>query len=939
MGFHNFAKPIDYVPLFPTTRSYAYRDSDLVGGNVTLWASFYGLIREKGSNRQDSPTAYNFGAGSVGGGGYRIPDVSPVNLQIQAVDWGVSNGQIYQAVNNRVGQWMMASNGYNHNDISVRVKTNVNPPFSTGLAGIQNHGQANQGLMTFLHGPTQRIRVAKLYDGFTSTVYFTGTTPITLDTFYTLRTIEVGETLSIYLNGVLEGTVDLTNIKLGSSDTSGSAMSSSPGIGLVTDINSSRFSDFYVAPQFATPAATNITVRNYDGDILYTSTFAALADPTLVTIPDSALKQRNNLGPYGWYRVYLTGPDRADNAWGTSYGDCTFARLPASNLPNHGILHQLGSGLDRIDEVGEGEWGLGSSRYSIFNVTSPSTLIVSERTPSLQLAKTWVVDTASAVRPRKLVMAWSGGSLGNESNVTAVVSSLQNLVKVWESRNEPNYFDGPDHWTTTEFIPFANAVHAGDPTATVIGPGSVSFNDWGSIFYFERFLAAGGGNYADAFSFHPYNCYQGDLAMMRYTLGKVQALMTAAGKGNYDMYMTEQGYAWMYAGVVWPHYSARWNSLMYFAQSCITADKMRPETTCYWYDGYDSIAGGSTYDSFPTSWHSASGPGPQVGPVRTMSAEIFGKTFTSELDFGTYGSNLYVGGIWTNPSTGVKVLGIQAASYGANTIRLRVTGATNFTLVDPWGNTSTITAVGGDLLVPMHELTQWIRLPAGVTAALEPTDWAFGANACLTGTVATSATSNIQHLNYVNDDIQNNGYVRGFNEDVMQIGVFGGADAPFPTTVDVNFASQPISRIIVHALPPWQRYGTLTDFDLQVYNGTTWTTVHTWVSDLTRSFYFTSGAPRGRIETYWQDQYIFDHQFTAPVTCQGVRCLVRKTSYGAFDTRETSEPSWGSNGQGGGGYLIHIREIQAFNTTGAPPAPPAPPPSTGRNPAMGGVLR
>ena len=76
-----------------------------------------------------------------------------------------------------------------------------------------------------------------------------------------------------------------------------------------------------------------------------------------------------------------------------------------------------------------------------------------------------------------------------------------------------------------ELAPFYALVKSVDPTLKVIAPGAVTVGPpmagWN-----DEFFRAGGGKYIDAFSFHAYNCVNGDLNLTRMSMDQVNGWLS-----------------------------------------------------------------------------------------------------------------------------------------------------------------------------------------------------------------------------------------------------------------------------------------------------------------------------------------------------------------------------------------------------------------------------
>lgn len=114
------------------------------------------------------------------------------------------------------------------------------------------------------------------------------------------------------------------------------------------------------------------------------------------------------------------------------------------------------------------------------------------------------------------VPAWANGNKGQsvppsdladwDSYVRAIVKHTKGQVKFWEIWNEPN---DPRFWTgdNATLIDMARRAYqiikAEQPTAVVLTP-SATWTTTSPSQWFDRYFAAGGGQYADVIAFHGY---------------------------------------------------------------------------------------------------------------------------------------------------------------------------------------------------------------------------------------------------------------------------------------------------------------------------------------------------------------------------------------------------------------------------------------------------
>jgi len=65
----------------------------------------------------------------------------------------------------------------------------------------------------------------------------------------------------------------------------------------------------------------------------------------------------------------------------------------------------------------------------------------------------------------------------------------------------------------------------------------------------RRFLESGGAKYLDGFSFHAYNCLNGDLFLARRTMTELNELLARYGADKLEKWQTEQGYSLAYTAL------------------------------------------------------------------------------------------------------------------------------------------------------------------------------------------------------------------------------------------------------------------------------------------------------------------------------------------------------------------------------------------------------
>jgi len=162
--------------------------------------------------------------------------------------------------------------------------------------------------------------------------------------------------------------------------------------------------------------------------------------------------------------------------------------------------------------------------------------------------------------PLGLVPAWasqrplekSGYALGNAAPpaniedwrrmVRAVVARGKGRVEAYELWNEVNlrqFFTG----SMEDLVELARVMHEevrrGDPAALVVSPSFTNGMD--GVRALDRYLALGGGTYADVISFHFYTP-SGPPEAMLAIVAEVRAVMLAHGVENKPLWNTEAGF-------------------------------------------------------------------------------------------------------------------------------------------------------------------------------------------------------------------------------------------------------------------------------------------------------------------------------------------------------------------------------------------------------------
>ena len=244
-------------------------------------------------------------------------------------------------------------------------------------------------------------------------------------------------------------------------------------------------------------ATKRFEVRDYWGEMVDKGEVAGSAFHVKVKLP-------------GWYKLYLYGVP-TNKPWGDVVGGTTFvifrkdAHFPA--LPPPGTS---GGPDDSMDEVMRGVTGMGPQRHHADADKPDESIKRLEASLAIDQKMYLPFDPA---RKRSLMIAFPNGTK-NLAGVKKIVEHFKDVVEYWEPRNEPNGGSTGADFAVKEMQPFYETVKSVDPKLKVLGPGTVSINPHLQP-WLEDFFKAGGGKYIDAFSFHAYNCINGDQALAR----------------------------------------------------------------------------------------------------------------------------------------------------------------------------------------------------------------------------------------------------------------------------------------------------------------------------------------------------------------------------------------------------------------------------------------
>lgn len=465
-------------------------------------------------------------------------------------------------------------------------------------------------------------------------------------------------------------------------------------------------------------------------------------------------------------------------------------------------------------------------------------------------------------------------------------------------QNEPSMATQDRSYIAHAMRLFAGAVHTGHPDAKAIGPAFVSIQvDGFDTRGWYAFFNAGGHNYCDGLSAHAYNAVtNGDINLGRHTLDAFSELMNDFSV-SLPLWQTESTHAF---NSVYGVYHPRRARVPIIQTLLLEQYGFPKEQNNAWYDTSHG------FWQYPAWIENGDGSlNPQALLYRVLAEEIWGKSYLSSLDFGEIGNTLFLGNVYSGASG--KTVAVMSTSYmtGASVV-LTISGdAGPVTVVDGFGRETTMPLSRGRITLPITDVPMYVRLSTAGNASVYRIN---GHSPLGTGTsVSPSATTKeIDGVAYA--AIADGAYMTYYDTD----GIAPPSQATPPSDTTLIWANETtIERVLVWCGPAWQVSGALIDFDVQTYNGSTWTTRKTVTKPHPEFFYFgTDSTNAGTfIETYWDEQWIFDVELDAAVSCQGVRLNVREASYGG---EPVSAPDFGQ-GSAAQGYRIQEVAVTDVN--------------------------
>jgi hypothetical protein len=502
---------------------------------------------------------------------------------------------------------------------------------------------------------------------------------------------------------------------------------------------------------------------------------------------------------------------------------------------------------------------------------------------------------ADSARPRPEFVTFpnnqyteSGYAAGVESVVTALGPGSSYGVIWFEGLNEPVNAGLTQAQSAYQYGQFRTAIKAANSSAMALGPCEVAYGPNSantdftpSIAGFVIFLS----NLTvplDGCSVHNYNSYNGDFIATDGWLTPLRAALATAGyTSSLPLWYTETGNIAPNWQLFDPHRLVAWTAQLY-----LTGERFgMPKEHIYWF--FDTTVSGFgpgiknpyTFDLLPqlTFW-------------RVYSEEIFGKTYSSALSFGTIGSNFYRGNVYTG-SNGTCVA-LTAQGNPSDTVTLAISDTGAITYSDWSGNTSTVTPVNGQIKVPIGDLPTYVRLSASCTVSVADVgNGVFAATNLATAATVTSG-SGASNTSLVNNGIyETSGYLSG-----PDVTFWSGA---VPDSLTFTWSTgQTIKKVMIRQLAPWYNFhptglesaSAMVAGKLEYWNGSGWLPCPTvaanhWNGEgvynnttAVSNLGLMGGSPW--MVTFYDNHWCHNIDFAFSITTTRIRWTITNVSYG-----------------------------------------------------------
>jgi hypothetical protein len=474
------------------------------------------------------------------------------------------------------------------------------------------------------------------------------------------------------------------------------------------------------------------------------------------------------------------------------------------------IKRWAGYAYDGYDDILLRGWigaPIGPVRLSITNKKT-----FSEIRPTLRAIKDLL--KADPARPKsRFILAFTGWGNADSVSASGVSTLIGDVLAmgfapddfVIEGTNEPNLQGMSGKGFVAIIRNLHKLVKAISPQIQIIGPATVALSP-SDLTWIDDFLAAGGAQYLDGFSFHAYNAVNGDFCLARRSMGALVTLLAKHNLRHLPLWQTEQGEQFALYGISQVRHGLQWTSrrLLMGEQHGLPLER-----NSYWYDRYGFL-------DFPMWLHDgAGGLTPHALMLRVMGQELYGKTRKSDYAFKENRRDIYAGSLFQGP--GGAAAWFQSNGDPEGRISVTVTGTDALLVVDWKGQLTRVPVTGGKATIPVPDVPVYVRIPNGVTIALEEPNW--GKNLALAATARSTFGEKDTALINNGRNEYGDRYYPGSGDTWQSLAPLAYEDAP----LELAWTSpQTINLLVLHCPPIWQLLGAPLVLDAEYHNGRGW---------------------------------------------------------------------------------------------------------------------
>lgn len=491
---------------------------------------------------------------------------------------------------------------------------------------------------------------------------------------------------------------------------------------------------------------------------------------------------------------------------------------------------------------------------------------------------------------------------GYSASVTSCVASVVHVtnsasisadIVFFEGLNEPAGSFGLNAATSAlQYDNFATGVHAASVGGLAMGPCEVTFSPVGS----NNSFLPNNNNLAnwlnditvplDAFSQHFYNGYNGDIVVTDAWLNATWLTLQAAGYAIWTLpfWVTELGAI----ESTWSTYVPR-RINQWMAQVLLTLEQWGcPKEHIFFETDSD---GGQSLTSWMKDFEGPQSPGelrPNAVVYRILSEEVYGKAFSSTLNFGPIGNNFYKGSIYAG--SGGKSIAVLAQGNPSDVITLNVSDRGTLTCSDWQGNLSTVTVEpNGNAVIPITDLPTYVRLSASCVVSVTDIGNGVRFSKNLAPNATALAGTGAASVSLINDGIYQTGGYLPLPDSVYTSNTLSDY-------VELDWgASVTLNKVMIRQMSPWidvDNASAMTAGTLQYWNNASsvWTgcpTAPTNHWDTAGNYSNTSAVSSVGIVgqapyniTFWDNHWCHNIDFAIPVITTKLRLTVTNTSYG-----------------------------------------------------------